>query len=97
MKDLPDLALLAQIGPLEAVAVRKALDATFAFRKTHPLPPTLPAPPASWTTRYAKIAQDDELPWASIDILEAAVRSFLDPILTGTAGRWSPEDWTWAR
>ncbi len=38
VKDLPDLALLAQIGPLEGVAVRKALDATFAFRKTHPLP-----------------------------------------------------------
>lgn len=97
VKDLPDLALLAQIGPLEGIAVRNALDATFTFRKTHPLPPALPAPPASWTARYAKIARDDELPWASIDVLEAAVRSFLDPILAGTAGMWSPGAWAWTR
>lgn len=95
VKDLPDLALLAQIGPLGATAMRKALEATFAFRKTHPLPLTLPAPPASWTARYAKIAEADELPWPSIDVLEAAVRSFLDPVLDATATTWRPDEWAW--
>jgi len=97
VKDLPDLALLAQVGPLEALAVRTALDATFAFRKTHPLPASLPAPPASWTARYAKIALDDELPWPTIDVLEAAVRAFLDPVLAGDRGTWSAEAWSWQR
>ncbi len=98
MKDLPDLALLAQIGPLESTAVRKALEATFAFRKTHPLPAALPSPPASWSSRYAKIARDDELTWQNIDELVAVVRGFLNPVLAGVAahdGTWDPASWTW--
>ncbi len=61
VKDLPDLALLAQIGPVEPAALRKALDATFAFRASHPLPTSFPPPPASWAARYATIARDDGL------------------------------------
>jgi hypothetical protein len=45
VKDLPDLALLASAGPLEAERLRAALEQTFTFRKTHALPPALPAPP----------------------------------------------------
>jgi hypothetical protein len=97
VKDLPDLALLARIGPLEAAAVRRALDATFAFRKSHPLPPSFPAAPGSWASRYAKIAREDELPWPTIDVVEAAVRAFLDPVLAGGDGDWSPESWSWAK
>jgi hypothetical protein len=96
VKDLPDLARLAQIGPLDGAALRKALDATFAFRKTHELPSSLPVPPASWTARYAKIAREDDLQWESIDVLDAAVRAFLDPVLEGTVETWSPEAWAWA-
>jgi len=95
VKDLPDLALLAQIGPLESGALRRALEATFAFRKTHPLPPALPSPPASWTARYAKIANDDELAWQTLEELEASVRRFLDPVLGGHDGTWSPNTWSW--
>ena len=95
VKDLPDLALLAQIGPLESKAVRNALEATFSFRKTHPLPAAVPSPPASWGSRYAKIARDDELAWPNIDELVAVVRRFLDPILAGVNGTWDPASWTW--
>ena len=95
VKDLPDLALLAQIGPLESTAVRKALEATFAFRKTHALPPALPSPPASWASRYATIARDDELIWRSIDELVTVVRGFIDPVLVGDNGAWNPKSWTW--
>jgi hypothetical protein len=95
VKDLPDLALLAQIGPLESTAVRTALQATFAFRKTHALPAALPSPPASCASRYAKIARDDELTWQSIDELVMVVRRFLDPVLAGDTGTWSPKTWAW--
>jgi len=65
-------------------------------RKSHPLPASLlPTAPSSWASRYAKIARDDELPWSTIDVLEAAVQTFLDPLLAGTSGTWSPETWTW--
>jgi hypothetical protein len=97
VKDLPDLALLAQVGPLAGADLRRAIEATFAFRKTHPLPPAVPAPPASWAARYAKLASDDELPWLAIDVLEAAVRAFLDPVLAGTPGTWDAAAWAWMR
>jgi hypothetical protein len=98
VKDLPDLALLAGMGPLDATAVRKALDATFTFRKSHVLPTSFPAAPASWAARYSKIARDDELPWPSLDVVEAAARAFLDPVLAGTStetSTWSPDAWLW--
>jgi Nucleotidyl transferase AbiEii toxin, Type IV TA system len=50
VKDLPDLALLATTEPLEAARLRAALERTFAFRATHPLPTSLPNPPANWLT-----------------------------------------------
>jgi len=95
VKDLPDLALLAQIGPLDSGALRRALAATFTFRKTHPLPAALPSPPASWAARYAKIASDDELAWQTLENLEETVRRFLDPVLAGEDGTWSPDSWSW--
>jgi hypothetical protein len=96
VKDLPDLALLAQIGSLDSAALRRALEATFAFRKTHPLPAALPSPPASWAERYAKLASDDELAWQTLEELAASVRGFLDPVLAGDEGTWSPDTWSWA-
>src|SRR5690606_1701445 len=38
VKDLPDLELLASAQELDAKRLRAALEQTFAFRKTHPLP-----------------------------------------------------------
>lgn len=43
VKDLPDLALLATVRAIEARRLRAALEATFTFRKTHPLPTMVPA------------------------------------------------------
>jgi hypothetical protein len=45
VKDLPDIALLATIQPLEARRLRMALERTFEFRATHPVPSSLPDPP----------------------------------------------------
>ena len=49
VKDLPDIALLATIKSVDSGQLRAALQRTFEFRATHPLPPSLPDPPASWS------------------------------------------------
>jgi nucleotidyltransferase AbiEii toxin of type IV toxin-antitoxin system len=48
VKDLPDIALLAQTGPFSAEELRQALDATFRFRGTHALPTSVPPAPLDW-------------------------------------------------
>jgi hypothetical protein len=59
MKDLIDIALVAaesmlQPSPMAIMAstVHEALETTFAFRRTHSLPPALPTPPTEWAARY---------------------------------------------
>lgn len=96
VKDLPDLALLASLGGIDGTELRQAIDATFAFRKTHPVPNAVPAPPPSWEPVYARMAAADDLPWKTIGELLVAVQSFLDPVLDGATGSWDPDKWSWS-
>jgi hypothetical protein len=97
VKDLPDLALLGQAGAREAATIREALEQTFGFRETHPVPERLPDPPLEWEEPYAAMAAEDDLPWSTLSSVTAAAREFLDPVLAGGKGdRWSPATWTWA-
>jgi hypothetical protein len=96
VKDLPDLALLAQIGPRDARRVRAAFAQTFGFRSTHPIPARLPDPPLDWKEPYAAMVEEDALPWATLDELVGAAREFLDPVLASDAdGSWNPASWKW--
>jgi predicted nucleotidyltransferase component of viral defense system len=95
VKDLPDLALLAQTGPFDGLRLREALAATFAFRGTHPLPVAVPAPPVAWADPYARIAQSDALPWTTLGAVTDAARAFLDPVLVGAAHTWDATTWRW--
>ncbi|MEP7246105.1 MAG: nucleotidyl transferase AbiEii/AbiGii toxin family protein [Gammaproteobacteria bacterium] len=95
VKDLPDMALLATTGPLEAWRLRAALERTFEFRATHPLPSSLPDPPANWSTPYVEMARENELAWTTLEQLTAAVGTFLDPVLAGNGGIWRPAAWAW--
>ncbi len=95
VKDLPDIALLAQQGPLDAEELRTAIAATFANRATHPVPTVVPDPPAVWANVYARMARDEGLAWANVDVLLAAVRGFLGPVLVGGARIWDPALWGW--
>jgi hypothetical protein len=98
VKDLPDLALLGTIRPLEARGVRAALERAFAFRRVQPLPKRLPAPPIAWAAPYARMADENGLQWRTLSEVESAARTFLDPILTGVAeGRWDPVSWQWGK
>lgn len=95
VKDLPDIALLASLRPLQAERLRVALSTTFEFRATHPLPAALPDPPSSWITPYSEMAKVSELAWTTLEQLTAEVRAFINPILGGNSGRWHPAAWTW--
>jgi len=97
VKDLPDLALLASCSALEASRVRAALKQTFAFRKTHDLPVTLPATPSDWERPYAAMATEDRLRWLTLLDVTGAVRTFLEPVLADAAAvtTWDAAQWIW--
>lgn len=95
VKDLPDIALLALTGSFDGERLRAALEATFSFRGTHALPATLPAPPSAWAAPYARIAQNDTLPWATMDGVTDAARAFIDPVLRGGMQTWDSSAWCW--
>lgn len=97
VKDLPDLALIATAGAIDADRLRAALDQTFGFRATHAIPGSLPAPPDTWEGPYATIAKEDQLRWPSLNEAFEAARAFLDPILAGlTDSEWDPDGWSWS-
>lgn len=95
VKDLPDIALLASMQPLDAGRLRMALAQTFEFRSTHAVPPSVPAPPASWSTPYGELARENELAWTTLEELIVAVGAFLNPVLAGKNGSWRPPEWQW--
>lgn len=96
VKDLPDIALLATTRTLAGHRLREALESTFTFRRTHPLPPALPEPPPAWEAPYTAIAREDALRWATLREVTNAARAFLDPVLQGTtSGTWEPSTWSW--
>lgn len=96
VKDLPDLALIATAGAIEARRLRAAVDQTFGFRGTHAIPGSLPAPPETWVEPYATIAKGDQLPWSTVDAVFEAARAFLDPVLAGHVDTvWDPRVWAW--
>jgi hypothetical protein len=66
VKDLVDLVLLIDAGQVDPERVRRALRATFAVRASHPLPFQLPEPPQDWAEPYAALAQELDLPAATL-------------------------------
>lgn len=98
VKDLPDLALLATAQIIEAKRLRAALEQTFSFRKTHPLPVMFPDPLPAWVTPYAAMAREDHLFWPTLNEVTKAAKAFLDPVLAGDLdAAWNPETWTWGK
>jgi hypothetical protein len=97
VRDLPDIALLATTGPIEEAELRLALEKTFRFRGTHPLPTSIPALPAFWEAPYAAMAETDELIWRTLPEVAEAASFFLNPVLGHSSeGRiWVPADWCW--
>lgn len=96
VKDLPDLALLATVGQLDAQRVRAAIEQTFGFRKTHQIPGAVPAPIEMWKAPYEAMAREDQLLWVTLAEVTQAVQLFLDPVLAGALdATWEPTEWAW--
>ena len=57
-RDLVDMVLLIEQGALDAVKIKKAMEATFKRRKTHSVPVDLLPPPENWVGSYETLAQD---------------------------------------
>jgi hypothetical protein len=96
VKDLPDLALLATAQPIDAKRLRTALEQTFAYRQTHALPASVPAPLQAWRAPYQAMARDEQLSWATLDDVLAATQAFLDPVLAGALdATWDLFVWSW--
>jgi hypothetical protein len=67
VRDLVDLALLIRSGTLDAARVIESLRQTFGRRNTHPLPPSLDEPPASWNRPFTAMAEECSLPITAIE------------------------------
>jgi hypothetical protein len=87
--------LLAEAGALDAPDLAQAIAETFAHRATQPAPSRLIEPPEAWAPVYARMAEEEDLPWADLPRLLEAVRAFLDPVLVGAGGVWDPAAWRW--
>ncbi|MBI3447774.1 MAG: nucleotidyl transferase AbiEii/AbiGii toxin family protein [Acidobacteria bacterium] len=71
VKDLVDLLIMIERGPLNPRGARAAIEATFARRGTHAIPVRVPDSPAAWEAPYARLAEEAGLGTRSV---EAAVR-----------------------
>ena len=88
--------MIAELATVEAAGLRRVIEATFADRDTHPVPPELPLPPPGWAAQFRQLAEAVGVPGG----LEAGHRlaaGFLDPVLSSemTGGVWDPEHATW--
>ena len=97
VKDLVDILLVAAYSPVAAPALRAAIQATFTAQGSGAPPTSLPAPPAAWTPKYRKLAQESGLVAVTLPQALAQAQAFLDPVLSGqTHGTWAPERQAWS-
>jgi Nucleotidyl transferase AbiEii toxin, Type IV TA system len=96
VKDLLDLALIAELFTLDAAALRAAIGVTFTSRGTHHPPPSLPPPPQDWRIPYRQLARDVGIA-ESLDAGHTTAVALLDPILDGGTkhGHWNPAGQRW--
>ena len=61
-KDLIDLVLIAELSQLDAAGLRYEIATIFELRGTHPIPASLPPPPAEWAVPGPMIARHPRQP-----------------------------------
>lgn len=82
VKDLVDLALIAELSGIEAGALGTAIRLTFERSATHPAPAALPPPPGAWAAQYRRLAESVGLAGSLADG-HGAVATLLDHVLAG--------------
>lgn len=96
VKDLIDLALIAELSSLDAVLLRREIGTIFTLRETHSPPVALPSPPSEWSVPFRRLA----IEVGAAEKLEAGhqdAAALLDPVLSGdvTAGTWNAVARSW--
>jgi predicted nucleotidyltransferase component of viral defense system len=97
VKDLVDLAVIANSTELDATRLGHAIDGIFSRRATHARPAAVPAPPKDWAAAWRRLVLD--LPAeAEVGAGHQAVASFLDPVLAHVTrrGTWDPTQRRWS-
>jgi Nucleotidyl transferase AbiEii toxin, Type IV TA system len=96
IKDWVDILLMAEMGSFHAQLLRRALQATFDARQTHPLPQLLPLAPPEWEQVFRQYNRLMELDIESLADATESIARFIDPILQGEIeGDWDPINWMW--
>ncbi|GAA4994238.1 nucleotidyl transferase AbiEii/AbiGii toxin family protein [Actinopolymorpha pittospori] len=95
-KDLVDLALIAQLFPLDANNLRHAIDATFTSRATHAQPTTLPPAPSQWSRPFRELADTVGI-GSELTTGHQIAANMLNPVLDGriSSGTWQPHAQQW--
>jgi len=94
---LVDLALVAELSPLDAMTLGREIGSVFDRRGAQ-APPSLPSPPGEWALPFGRLADEVGI---STELVaghrEAA--AMLDPVLDGsvTDGEWRPGERAWVQ
>lgn len=81
---------------ITALVDRRTFQVTFAAHGADAPPSSLPAPPAAWTSKYQRFAQDVGLDETALPVAFEHARRFLEPVLSGQpTGTWSPIAQAW--
>jgi hypothetical protein len=97
VKEFVDMLLLADLADQTGVTLLQALQATFAFAATHPLPGSVPPPPRDWPAAFEKMADEVGLKETELNPAYELICQFYDPLLGGGAAaqRWNHAQWKW--
>ncbi len=94
-KDLVDIMLISGSEPMDAEALREALERTFEQRARQRLPKALPAPPDSWRRPFALLASEVGID-PNLDAAFKHASALVDPVFAKhTSGRWDPAAMGW--
>jgi hypothetical protein len=84
VRDLVDLVLIIERENLSSDRIHTAVDATFARRRTHPVPGDVPSPPSDWVKPFAVLAAECGIE-TSVNLAHARVETFWRALRSGTA------------
>ena len=96
VKDLVDLALIAELSPLDAMTLRREIEAVFD-RRAAQVPRSLPSPPRGWALPFGRLAEEVGIS-AELAAGHREAAAMLDPVLRGevTSGDWRPGERAWS-
>lgn len=97
VKDFVDILLLAELSIIQFDDLAAAINATFKFEGTHPLPMELPIPPKNWGLSFSRLTQEVGLGDVTLDEAFQRLQEFINPVLKENPEftEWIPENWEW--